>query len=327
MSKIKLTVPGIITDGKQISFKAPCNSEDAEGLVISNVTYDIVDAIGNSICGRRNMWINGSMVSVILNTTTRKAYIQNPSSTPVDGWVDLPINTVEFSGSDFIFDADLTGILCRNMMLNIKYTVKLATDITIEGETLPAGTVLVDNSFAGEIIVIADVSNYSGKTTCITPVYTMLQGLVDVYGLGYSHNLEIEITHVKYSGVYIDKDTQDGRTAYFEDDNTGCQVDYSINNGHDIITCNSYFESVAITTQIGSSGLYKKTLQMDIPEYIIRATPRHVGITCNSDSNIIGVSNINIVEPDDSDMVSILFTVISAGSFTGDIPVSCLILV
>lgn len=78
MSKIKLTVEDAIIKGKQVSFKAPCSSADATGLIINDIEYDMVDAIGNSMLGIGGAWACDAMVSVILNTNTNKAYIQNP---------------------------------------------------------------------------------------------------------------------------------------------------------------------------------------------------------------------------------------------------------
>lgn len=74
--KIALTINDI-TNGKQISFQAPCSSDNTTGLIINGVEYDIVNAIGDSILGISNMWVRNAIVSVILNTDTKKAYIQN----------------------------------------------------------------------------------------------------------------------------------------------------------------------------------------------------------------------------------------------------------
>lgn len=76
--KIKIVVDDAIVKGKQVSFKAPCSSAEATGLIINDVEYDIVDAMGSSVLSIENVWDYDSIVSVILNTNTNKAYIQNP---------------------------------------------------------------------------------------------------------------------------------------------------------------------------------------------------------------------------------------------------------
>lgn len=88
MGKIKVAVRGGIIDGKQVSFRAPCNSAEATGLIINDVDYDVVSAIGNSVLGVNDIWAQDAIVSVILNTVTNKAYIQNPNAVgflPLDG--------------------------------------------------------------------------------------------------------------------------------------------------------------------------------------------------------------------------------------------------
>ena len=76
VGKIKLTVEDIITNGKQISFQTPCGSANTTGLIINDTEYDIVNAIGDSVIGVYGIWARDAMVSVVLNTDTKKAYIQ-----------------------------------------------------------------------------------------------------------------------------------------------------------------------------------------------------------------------------------------------------------
>lgn len=82
MSKIKLTLPGleIPVDGKQVSFVAPCDCSVADGIQIDGVDYDIVDSVGNTVPFGRGVWRNGAVLSVILDVTNRKAYLQNQNS-------------------------------------------------------------------------------------------------------------------------------------------------------------------------------------------------------------------------------------------------------
>lgn len=82
MSVIKLTLPegeSAVT-GKQVSFLAPCDCTGVTGLQINNVSYSIVDALGTAISSLGSIFSSGSMVSVILDCSSNKAYIQNASS-------------------------------------------------------------------------------------------------------------------------------------------------------------------------------------------------------------------------------------------------------
>ena len=82
MAKIKLTLPlgEIPVDGKQVSFVAPCDCSAVDGIQIDGVDYDVVDSAGNVIPFGRGVWSNGAVLSVILDVTNRKAYLQNQNA-------------------------------------------------------------------------------------------------------------------------------------------------------------------------------------------------------------------------------------------------------
>lgn len=83
MGKIKLTTAGKIVDGKLVTFKAPCSSENATCIIIGvNTECFILDAAGNNIAGVPGLWAKGAMLSVIFDTSTstNKAYVQNANT-------------------------------------------------------------------------------------------------------------------------------------------------------------------------------------------------------------------------------------------------------
>ena len=80
MSKICLTIPGFLANGKQISFVAPCDSADATCFTINNDEYTICNAKDDNLAGTDGIWASGAIVSVIVNTETKKAYIQNAAT-------------------------------------------------------------------------------------------------------------------------------------------------------------------------------------------------------------------------------------------------------
>lgn len=79
MPKIKLSIPDVVCTGKMVSFVAPCDCSAITCLQINDVDYSIVDAAGEDVIKVGGVWVAGAMVTVVLNTTSAKAYIQNPN--------------------------------------------------------------------------------------------------------------------------------------------------------------------------------------------------------------------------------------------------------
>ena len=77
---INLTIPSeSVVTGKQITFKAPCDSNSVTGVKINDSLYSIVDSFGNPISSYA--FSEGSIVSIILDNEASKAIIQNPNTT------------------------------------------------------------------------------------------------------------------------------------------------------------------------------------------------------------------------------------------------------
>lgn len=82
MAKIKLTLPlgEVPVNGKQVTFVAPCDCSVADGIQIDGVDYDIVDSIGRTVSFRKGVWDVGAVLTVTLDVTNHKAYLQNQNS-------------------------------------------------------------------------------------------------------------------------------------------------------------------------------------------------------------------------------------------------------
>lgn len=76
MSKIKLNVESPLT-GLHVDFVAPCSSEGVEGLLINNEVYSVVNVMGVPMTGIGGAWVKDAIVSVILDTEHKKAYLAN----------------------------------------------------------------------------------------------------------------------------------------------------------------------------------------------------------------------------------------------------------
>ena len=81
MAILNITLPegAVVCNGKQVTFRAPCDCVGVTGIAIEGVTYallDTTDAPVNSI----SAFVTGALVTVVLDTENNKAYIQNGSA-------------------------------------------------------------------------------------------------------------------------------------------------------------------------------------------------------------------------------------------------------
>lgn len=77
MATLTVTMPTgtTIVNGKQVTFRAPCDCTGIDGIVISGTTYMLVDATTEQITG--HTFKKDAMVSVIMDTENNKAFVQN----------------------------------------------------------------------------------------------------------------------------------------------------------------------------------------------------------------------------------------------------------
>ena len=89
MANIRIDLNRAPNDGETISFKAPCDAKDITGLIIyypndNGVTvsqeYTLNDASGSDIGELDNIFAEGAIVKVILDTDVNNAYVQNPDT-------------------------------------------------------------------------------------------------------------------------------------------------------------------------------------------------------------------------------------------------------
>ena len=85
MSKIRLDLNSTPFDGQAVTFKAPCDASEVTGLniyyMVDNVEvcdeYSFTDANGNDVGNIDMLFSPNSIVKVILDTNTNRAFIQN----------------------------------------------------------------------------------------------------------------------------------------------------------------------------------------------------------------------------------------------------------
>lgn len=77
MAYIKITSKYTPYDGMPITFEAPCDCNETEGVRVGSKNFAFADAHGSRLHGVGNLFSKGAVVKVILNTTDGMAYIQN----------------------------------------------------------------------------------------------------------------------------------------------------------------------------------------------------------------------------------------------------------
>lgn len=74
--KISLSTPLKVSNGSLVKFIAPCDCSDATHITIDSVSYQLVDTVGSKPVG---LWVSGAMISVVLDSANKKAFIQSPT--------------------------------------------------------------------------------------------------------------------------------------------------------------------------------------------------------------------------------------------------------
>lgn len=85
MADIRVDIDMVLTDGMDITFKAPCDCTAIEGIKVYyikneellNKRFVLKDAHGNDLTGIGNLFMEGAYVHTILDTLNGFAYIQN----------------------------------------------------------------------------------------------------------------------------------------------------------------------------------------------------------------------------------------------------------
>lgn len=95
MANIRVNFRRAPLDGQVVTFKAPCGASDIKGLIIYypnenselvSTEFTLNDANGGDIGLVDNIFAEGSIVRVILDTDTNNAYVQNPdTNTYIEG--------------------------------------------------------------------------------------------------------------------------------------------------------------------------------------------------------------------------------------------------
>lgn len=102
MATFTITLPSEVEvlNGKQITFRAPADNDGITGIIVNDVTYDLVDTANNSISACVNVFKSGSLVSVIMDTENAKAIVQRNAAVPPGLDTHLDNTTAHITASE-----------------------------------------------------------------------------------------------------------------------------------------------------------------------------------------------------------------------------------
>ena len=116
MANIRIDLNHAPLDGETVSFKAPCNASDITGLIIyyendSGVTvsreFTLNDANVGDIGVVDNIFAEGAIVKVILDTDANNAFVQNPdTNTYLEGKFEAIEGKVDSASAKALSDAN-----------------------------------------------------------------------------------------------------------------------------------------------------------------------------------------------------------------------------
>ena len=157
MAKIKI-VPGCpLCDGLSVMFKAPCNCNEVDGLLVNGSEFSFRDAHGNDLTGLGNLFNAGAVVKVMLDTVNRYAYIQNADTNSyiekqLGGKANKMGTTIVPVLADKTLDASDVGRFLR---------VDAAATITVPAGTLPEGAEIEVFRYTADAVNIAAADGVS----------------------------------------------------------------------------------------------------------------------------------------------------------------------
>lgn len=96
MAKIKVYAKQEIYDGMCVTFRAPCDCTEVDGLKVcfgaDTQTFAFRDAHENTLTGMGNLFTEGAYVKAILNTSNGYAYLQNADT---NGYIEQRFEETE----------------------------------------------------------------------------------------------------------------------------------------------------------------------------------------------------------------------------------------
>lgn len=180
----------LIFTGKQITFIAPCDCSVPEGIKIGEQVFDFVDNLGNSVVGTRGFFVEGAIISAILDVDNSRAYLQgivdatfvavdvkdSKQSTLLDS-VEAALDIMSVAGKSEQFRTSGKNLLPR-MVSNTNngwtYSVDENGVITVSGTSGTSGTGSV--SHINNIVI--PKGTYTLSDNCPSPGIRLVSRIV-----------------------------------------------------------------------------------------------------------------------------------------------------
>lgn len=179
MANINIELGYPIIDGMLLSFRAPCNCTEVNGIKVSyldgentaSIVFSFADAHGNDLTGLGNLFAAGAMIRVILDPPKAKAFIQNADTNAyLEGrFKGATVSTVAASKTLVVADA---GQFLR---------VDAEATITVPAGVFPLGAELELFRNTSGAVTIAAGSGVSFAIPGNTSLVTESQTISDQY--------------------------------------------------------------------------------------------------------------------------------------------------
>lgn len=121
MAKIRVDVTGVLENGRLVTFKAPCDCTEIDGLIVYHTLpsdrynndsrvgqeFTLCDSHGCNLIGLGNLFTAGALVHVILDTADKKAYVQNAAT---NSYIESRLASFEDGCKVFVDDLATHGV-------------------------------------------------------------------------------------------------------------------------------------------------------------------------------------------------------------------------
>lgn len=264
MTKIRIESKCAIYDGMSITFKAPCDCTDVDGINVydSGVahTFTFKDAHGNDLAGLGNLFSEGAYVKVVLDTGNGFAYLQNADT---NGYLEAQLEGKQDALAMPNFEGDLDELTTTGYYWCDLNTV---TNGPLSGD------------YHGLLEVISNGSGVYVQRFNHCETYYDATGKVDIWHRMYFDGQWYDWTNLNHYSSKTVKFTINGSNAYV----------YLYKKGHSVM---ARFE---FTGSVEAANTYYKFSDIIPKEYVPVGGSYKTGMVLVSSNTLSGTADIHI---------------------------------
>lgn len=182
MANIRVDVDGIITDGQSVTFRAPCDCSEIEGLKIYYIKdkvrvgelFTMKDSRVQNLSTVNNLFAAGAYVTVVLDTVNKRAFLQNAATS---GYIEekvTPVDNLESDRADLPLSAKQGKVLFQSVSDGKSLVASAITDKGVTTAEDATFAVMADNIASISCVKIAEPSCSSPETNY--PSFTAKKG-------------------------------------------------------------------------------------------------------------------------------------------------------